>query len=59
MAIIAPDFEDCQKFTDEKLYYQEADIPNEADDFHIWTVVESFEVQGEAPRLVFHDHNWG
>lgn len=59
MAIIAANFEDCQKFTDEKLYYYETDIPAGADSFNIWTLVESFEVRAEASRLVFEDYNWG
>lgn len=59
LAIIAESFEDCQKLYDEKLFYSEADIPEDQRGYEIWVFVESFDVQGELPRVVLDDYNWG
>jgi hypothetical protein len=60
LAIIAESFEACQTLiSDEKLFYSEAVIPKNQDDFYIWVFVESFDVVGEMSRVVLNDYNWG
>lgn len=65
IAVISPSFEEVQKVLDdhdqgdEKVYYAEIDVPDDGKNWSKWVVVESFEVQGELPRIVINDYNWG